>query len=172
MAACLARLAALGGSNCYDKNRIVEDRVDAAAAAYRRPPADGTNAPIGNGQSIATPLRCCRCDRVAAMVARLDWERGLLAIWVVGMAVLLFRYVLGVVVVWRISRQARRVDDEGWLTVLGETAHTLVVRRRVVLLKSRQCKIPMTWGSNVPGCAFTSPNQILVRRASASCPCA
>ncbi len=70
----------------------------------------------------------------------------MLAIWVVGMAVLLFRYVLGVVVVWRISRQARRVDDEGWLTVLGETAHTLVVRRRVVLLKSRQCKIPMTWG--------------------------
>jgi len=78
--------------------------------------------------------------------ARLDWEQGLVAVWVLGMAALVFRYGLGVVFVRRIGREARPVNDEGWLTLLGDTARSLIIRRSVVLLESPRCAIPMTWG--------------------------
>ncbi|MGA2253891.1 MAG: M56 family metallopeptidase [Thermoguttaceae bacterium] len=78
--------------------------------------------------------------------ARLDWEQGLMAVWVLGMAALVFRYLLGVTFVRRIGREARPIKDEGWLTVLSDTARSLVIRQSVMLLESPRCVMPMTWG--------------------------
>jgi beta-lactamase regulating signal transducer with metallopeptidase domain len=80
----------------------------------------------------------------------LGWEHAVVAAWLAGLVTLLLRYVLGVVFVWRIGRQATPVTDAAWLAVLRETARCLAVRRRVALLESSRCTIPMTWGLRRP----------------------
>ena len=56
------------------------------------------------------------------------------------------RYMLGSLLVRRIGRQATRVEDKGWLSLLGSTACLLAIRQPVALRKSPRRTIPMTWG--------------------------
>ena len=78
--------------------------------------------------------------------ARLDWGQGLVAVWALGMAALVLRYLLGMVFVLRLGRESQPVAEEGWLSLLGETARALVMRRHVTLLQGHRDTIPMTWG--------------------------
>ena len=88
-----------------------------------------------------------------------------------GMAALALRYGFGVVCLWRTARGARSVEDQQWRVLLDETAHALVVRRRVTLLESPRCTIPMTWGALRPvillpiGRAWPVERRQVVRRA-------
>lgn len=74
------------------------------------------------------------------------WQQGVVAAWLLGMAAMLFRYILGLAVVWRIGCMAKPVEDEGWLSLLRATSRLLEIRRLVALRECPRRTIPMTWG--------------------------
>ncbi|HDZ22257.1 hypothetical protein LCGC14_0274960 [marine sediment metagenome] len=68
-----------------------------------------------------------------------------LAIWAIGVAVCLAPMVLGRVSLWRLRRGAHALTD-AWSALLKQTSEQLGVGRRVTLLRSDRCTMPMVWG--------------------------
>ncbi|HDZ20177.1 hypothetical protein LCGC14_0017340 [marine sediment metagenome] len=69
-----------------------------------------------------------------------------LLIWAVGVIVCLAPMVLGRASLWRLRRRAHTITDESWLASLRQAAEQLGVGRRVDLLRSDRCTMPMVWG--------------------------
>lgn len=81
-----------------------------------------------------------------AWCARFHLAEWTLAVWTCGVAALLFRYVVGLLLLWRAGRESRPVDCELQQALLRQVAETFTLRRPVVLLESSERTIPMTWG--------------------------
>ena len=75
-----------------------------------------------------------------------SWPVWLLFIWIAGVAVVLFRFMLGVVGVGWLAHRARPVRDVAWIRLTDDIRRRLGVRRRVRLLRSVRTAMPMTWG--------------------------
>ncbi|UCE20299.1 MAG: M56 family metallopeptidase, partial [Gemmatimonadota bacterium] len=70
----------------------------------------------------------------------------LISIWILGMAVVFLRQLLGKILIWRIASRAQRVTESGWLQLTNSLKKKCGLRRQVRLLKSEKTTLPMTWG--------------------------
>ncbi|HUF63773.1 MAG TPA: M56 family metallopeptidase, partial [Verrucomicrobiales bacterium] len=73
------------------------------------------------------------------------WRVGLI-LWISVGALALLPVVLGTFGLWRLERTARVEKGSAWLELLKRLLNRLRIRRSVVLLKSAQRRMPMTWG--------------------------
>ena len=73
-----------------------------------------------------------------------------LAVWAAGTAAVLARLALGLGGVRRLARAAEPVTDPAWTELLERFAAAVGVRRPVVLLRSREAAMPLTWGAFRP----------------------
>ncbi len=104
-----------------------------AALAFLRPAADA------GGEWAAGPAP-----------AHLPVETVLLAAWAAGTLVVLARLARGLLAVRRLARGAQVVDDPAWTELLERLGRAMDVRRPVVLLRSRDAAMPLTWGALSP----------------------
>jgi beta-lactamase regulating signal transducer with metallopeptidase domain len=112
--------------------------VDAPANPSAEPPrAVGTPAPAI--ASAPEPVR--RAPSLA---------RVLLAVWAIGVVVVLLRLAAGTVIVARLARRGRRVDDGGWLSLAQRLASALRIDRPLTLMRGDRLGVPVTWGVVYP----------------------
>jgi len=79
-------------------------------------------------------------------VGAAHWTLWLLCLWLGGVAVVLFRFLIGAGGVGWLAYQARLVHDPAWTSLAGEIGKRTGLRRRVRLLRSLHTAMPMTWG--------------------------
>ncbi|MFP5265624.1 MAG: M56 family metallopeptidase [Blastocatellia bacterium] len=79
-------------------------------------------------------------------VEPLDWPSGALMIWMAGALLILGRLFVGTVIVWGMTRRARRITDYEWLGLVETLASQVGVNRPVTLLKSGRITMPVTCG--------------------------
>ena len=82
--------------------------------------------------------------------AALSLARALLVLWVLGAAAVLLRLAVGTVIVSRLARRGRRVDDGGWLSLTQRLASTLRIDRPLTLMRGDRLGVPVTWGVVYP----------------------
>jgi len=77
-----------------------------------------------------------------------DWNWTLVgfAIWALGAAFILARLLFGLAWVQRMSRRAKAVEDQSWLSLLNQMAYRLSIKRPVRLCQGFQPTSPLTWG--------------------------
>ncbi|HEX6749156.1 MAG TPA: M56 family metallopeptidase [Longimicrobium sp.] len=73
-----------------------------------------------------------------------------LAVWAAGTIVVLARLAIGLRGVARLARGAEPVTDPAWTDLLERFGAAVGVRRPVVLLRSRDAAMPLTWGAFRP----------------------
>jgi len=105
-----------------------------AALAVLRPPAQAGEAWAG----------------AAPAVPSLSLAAVLLAAWAAGAVYVLARLARGLLAVRRLARGAQRVDDPRWTDLLERLGRMMGVRRAVVLLRSDEVAMPLTWGALRP----------------------
>jgi beta-lactamase regulating signal transducer with metallopeptidase domain len=76
--------------------------------------------------------------------------RVLLVLWMLGVAAVLLRLAVGTVIVSRLARRGRRVDDGGWLSLAQRLASALRIDRPLTLMRSDRLGVPVTWGVVYP----------------------
>jgi beta-lactamase regulating signal transducer with metallopeptidase domain len=76
--------------------------------------------------------------------------RVLLVLWMIGAAAVLLRLAAGTVIVSRLARRGRRVDDGGWLSLAQRLASTLRIDRPLTLMRGDRLGVPVTWGVVYP----------------------
>ncbi|HKP16421.1 MAG TPA: M56 family metallopeptidase [Gemmatimonadaceae bacterium] len=74
----------------------------------------------------------------------------LFVLWTLGVAAVLLRLGVGTVLVARLARQGRRVDDGGWLSLAQRLASTLRIDRPLTLMRGDRLGVPVTWGIVYP----------------------
>ncbi|HEX8246489.1 MAG TPA: M56 family metallopeptidase [Longimicrobium sp.] len=72
------------------------------------------------------------------------------AVWAAGALAVLARLAMGLHGVRRLARAAEPVTDPAWTELLERFAAAVGVRRPVVLLRSREAAMPLTWGAFRP----------------------
>lgn len=80
----------------------------------------------------------------------LSWTTGLLAVWMLGVLLVLSRLALGWWGVRRLARRAKLVNTEEWTGLLRDLSWILDVNVPVRLLRSERATMPMTWGTRKP----------------------
>jgi beta-lactamase regulating signal transducer with metallopeptidase domain len=76
--------------------------------------------------------------------------RVLLVLWALGAAAVLLRLAAGTVIVSRLARRGRRVDDGGWLSLAQRLASALRIDRPLTLMRGDRLGVPVTWGVVYP----------------------
>ncbi|MEP6832598.1 MAG: M56 family metallopeptidase [Gemmatimonas sp.] len=76
--------------------------------------------------------------------------RVLVAIWLIGMLLVVLRLVLGAVFTARLARRANIVSDPDWLVATQQLAAKLGVHRPIRLLQTDALAVPLTWGVVYP----------------------
>ncbi|MFL5537721.1 MAG: HEAT repeat domain-containing protein [Longimicrobiaceae bacterium] len=138
-------------------------RADAGPSTDNPVPADyapPAPAPRGEGPaSAAAPAAsapAAAAPTIAAPIARsgpgLSWSMGaggwarlLVALWLVGAAVLVLRLMVGMATVWWLARTGERIDDEEW-TLAADRISRAFDAPSARLVRSRWTEMPMTWG--------------------------
>ena len=101
------------------------------------------NAPSPTFQNVAV-------TKPAPARAKINlWPMGFLA-WLAGVLLALVPVVLGIFSLHRLGRTSRRETAASWLELLHRLLLRLGFKRRVVLLKTAQRRMPMTWGVLYP----------------------
>ncbi len=72
------------------------------------------------------------------------------SVWLLGLALVLGRLVLGTVRVRALARAADRVTDPAWLSLAQTIATRLDIARPLTLLRGDRLAIPVTWGVVYP----------------------
>ena len=136
---------------------------DAAPRSDSRP-APVTRVPgLAETGSVATPTDSLAAPRAAdaassipdpdtAAPARRPFSRTtiLFVLWALGAAAVMLRLGVGTVIVARLARQGRRVDDGGWLSLAQRLASTLRIDRPLTLMRGDRLGVPVTWGIVYP----------------------
>lgn len=73
------------------------------------------------------------------------WARVLVAVWLVGAALLVLRLAIGTATVWWLARTGERIDDEEW-TLAADRISRAFDAPSARLVRSRWTEMPMTWG--------------------------
>jgi beta-lactamase regulating signal transducer with metallopeptidase domain len=71
-------------------------------------------------------------------------------LWALGAAAVLLRLAAGTVIVSRLARRGRRVDDGGWLSLAQRLASALRIDRPLTLMRGDRLGVPVTWGVVYP----------------------
>ncbi|MFL5382225.1 MAG: M56 family metallopeptidase [Longimicrobiaceae bacterium] len=105
--------------------------------------------------SSAAPLNPSSVDGAAAKpgasaaapaAPEFDWKTALMAVWIVGGAMLVLRLGYGMVRVFWMERRAVEITDDDWVRIADRLARRLRVGRMVTLLREAHAVVPMTWG--------------------------
>jgi beta-lactamase regulating signal transducer with metallopeptidase domain len=76
--------------------------------------------------------------------------RVLVVLWALGVLAVLLRLAVGTVIVSRLARRGRRVDDGSWLSLAQRLASTLRIDRPLTLMRGDRLGVPVTWGVVYP----------------------
>ena len=74
----------------------------------------------------------------------------LVAVWAAGAAWVLARLAIGLRAAARLARHAEPVEDAEWTELLERLGRAMEVRRPVLLLRSAEAAMPLTWGALRP----------------------
>jgi len=126
-----------------------------ATPAARVPGPGGTSYVATSPDSLAAPrtahVSSSTAERAPAPAhAALSLARALLVLWMLGAAAVLLRLGVGTVIVSRLARRGRRVDDGGWLSLTQRLASTLRIGRPLTLMRGDRLGVPVTWGVVYP----------------------
>ncbi|REJ70391.1 MAG: hypothetical protein DWQ31_01215 [Planctomycetota bacterium] len=106
---------------------------------------------VGPGKQLAVR------QQIDSQVSRLQpivvW---LLAIWMAGVVACLIPALLGQMRLTSLRRSSHPVTDATCLSMLATASEQLALSRRVTLLESDRCTIPMVWGIRRPVLLFPS----------------
>ena len=145
--AAIASLAALPALPLFLPSMQVPVPVAAAASVYRfsaAVEAFGTSSPTA--LRTASPVESVRQGRRQSK----SWREWLLWMWVAGTAVAAGRLLAGVLIVARLHRDSREVDEPGWRIAVEIAGRQLGLTRRVRLLESARVSVPMIGGIVYP----------------------
>ena len=143
---------------------LVPPRTDesASVSASALPATSTTNVPTPGGASYvesptdsatprATDATSPAAARTPAPARRApSLARVLLVLWALGVVAVLLRLAVGTVIVSRLARRGRRVDDGGWLSLAQRLAATLRIDRPLTLMRGDRLGVPVTWGVVYP----------------------
>ena len=79
-----------------------------------------------------------------------SWAFCILAVWSIGMLLLLVSWVGGAVRVRRIKREAKKISEGAWPELIKELSKELSLEKNVLLLQTNRATMPMTAGVRHP----------------------
>lgn len=124
---------ALGGAMALPALALVVPGWKPAFLAVLRPSTEGWGIETG-----------------AAAVPPLPLTTVLAAVWAAGAAVVLARLALALRAARRLARHAEVVEDPAWTGLLERLGRAMEIGRPVVLLRSGEAAMPLTWGALRP----------------------
>ncbi|MCC6680750.1 MAG: M56 family metallopeptidase [Phycisphaeraceae bacterium] len=80
-------------------------------------------------------------------VPRFDWTAWIGTVWLAGAVICLLPLLMGSLSLALLKRRCKVINDGSWRSLLDQCASQLQLRRSVVLLRSDQRTMPMTWGA-------------------------
>jgi beta-lactamase regulating signal transducer with metallopeptidase domain len=83
---------------------------------------------------------------LVAFAKTIGWAGALVALWIIGVAVIGLRLLVGIIRLRLLSSRATMVTDGGWLHTAHLLARRLGLTRGVTLLRGDREAVPMTWG--------------------------
>ena len=108
------------------------------------PPDEPTLAPILSPET--PPVPAAAMATATASSPSPNWPAWVLLGWAAGLLVMVIPLLIGTVGIWLARRRAMAVTDPEWLSLLERLQRQLGVERPVVLLRSSQSIIPLTFG--------------------------
>ena len=124
--------------------------VDHAAAAPT-PAVDGPVTPAPAAAAPAAPSSTPAASTPAPSAGPSwtltagGWAQLLVAVWLLGAALLVARLLVGTATVWWLARTGERIDDEAW-TLAADRISRAFDAPSARLVRSRWTEMPMTWG--------------------------
>jgi HEAT repeat protein/beta-lactamase regulating signal transducer with metallopeptidase domain len=106
----------------------------------RREPA----APIT--ETAAAPAAPAPAVAASTTQPSLSWTTLLAAVWLIGMAAIVGRLLVGMLAVQWMSRRTETIADAPWLPLARALAAELGLTRRLTFLRSPRATMPMAWG--------------------------
>jgi len=85
-------------------------------------------------------------DRAPLQTSPATWPRILAVVWLLGVAVLVLRILMGTIAVRRLARSANASPDQTWQALIIQLLSSLSISKPVRLLFSDAPVSPMTWG--------------------------
>src|SRR4051794_27373609 len=115
-------------------------------SAQRESPSESVVASPAAAAAETSPPATRAASPAPAAPAPFDWKSALMALWMVGGALVVLRLAYGIVRVWWMERRAVEITDDGWVRIADGLARRLRVGRVVTLLREAHAVVPMTWG--------------------------
>jgi beta-lactamase regulating signal transducer with metallopeptidase domain len=105
---------------------------------------------IAETSGLAVAAQTETTESALALIARNDWRRNLLWLWITGMLLSLLPLVTAVIRVRLLARKARLVTSGRWHDLLAGTPAISHLACRIRILESDDTAMPMTWGITDP----------------------
>jgi beta-lactamase regulating signal transducer with metallopeptidase domain len=86
----------------------------------------------------------------AAMTDNFPWQTVMASVYAAGVLVMLIHFTIQRWRVQRLARQATDAQDQEWTRLLRDCVASMGVHRLVGLLRSRECNMPMAFGTRRP----------------------
>jgi beta-lactamase regulating signal transducer with metallopeptidase domain len=116
--------------------------------ALNSPATAPVSSPLGPHSAVGH-VQGARSPRLAAHF-QTAWAVSALAIWLCGVVLMMLWLASSQLRLLLLSRSARPLCNEDWLSLLRQLCEVLRIRRPVVLLQSADDVMPATWGSLRP----------------------
>jgi beta-lactamase regulating signal transducer with metallopeptidase domain len=113
--------------------------------SYVATSTDSSALPRAADVASAAPVRAPAPAHTTPSLARV-----LSVLWILGALAVLLRLAVGTVIVSRLARRGRRVDDGGWLSLTQRLAAALRIDRPLTLMRGDRLGVPVTWGVVYP----------------------
>jgi TonB family protein len=131
-------------------------RVPLALAADTTPAAPATSPAAGPARSVAAPTRAAEGPVSAAKPSPLEARTLLIGVWAAGGGALFALLLFGILRLVVITRRARPVADESWVTVVERMRQRYGIARRVTVLESDHPGLLLVWGWRRPALIIPS----------------
>jgi beta-lactamase regulating signal transducer with metallopeptidase domain len=140
----------------------VVTRTAAATVADAAPAVDGVEEPAALARPSASLAKAAEWTPVprpaagisfqgmAATVDKLSWSTVIAMMYAAGVLVMLIYLTLQRWTVRRLAHRATDLRDGEWTRLMRESAASMGVHRLVRLLRSRECSMPMAFGTRRP----------------------
>ena len=111
------------------------------ALERQAPPAQSTLADVIPPTGSVTPERA---------PVSWSWTTWVFIIWMTGFAVVLSRFGIGLVRIWRITHRAWPITDSAWMALSQRYSTQFGLTRHAPLFISDDATVPLTWGMTRP----------------------
>ncbi|MBI4477096.1 MAG: M56 family metallopeptidase [Acidobacteria bacterium] len=129
---------------------VVVIRTAATKVADATPAVDGVEESAALARPSASLAENAEPAPVLRPLAGISSSSVIASIYAAGMLVMLIRLTMQRWTVRRLAHEATDLRDEEWTRLLRESAASMGVRRPVRLLRSRECTMPMAFGTRRP----------------------